>query len=187
MKWLSFIFTYILSLLDLSLTPNRLGDSPLLASHLSRSLQNFKFHLISRNFNLNQHEKCQSLSCVQLFVTPWTVSCQAPLSMGFFRQEYWSRLPFPPPGYPPDPGIKPGSLALQADSLPPEPPGKPWNHHMWLYWVGGIRNGSWGESETWTIRNDGGAEMTRSQAQAGGTAHLRKRHFILRKFFWILF
>ena len=50
-------------------------------------------------------------------VTPWTVARQAPLSMGFPRQEYWSGFPCPPPGDFPDPGIKPGSLALQADSL----------------------------------------------------------------------
>ena len=52
------------------------------------------------------------------FVTPWTVSRQAPLSMEFSRQEYWCGLPFPPPGDLPNPGIKPGSPALQADSLP---------------------------------------------------------------------
>ena len=63
-------------------------------------------------------------SHIQLFVTPWTVTCQAPLSMGFFRQEYWSGLPCPPPGDLPDPGIKPGSPALQSDSLPSKPPGK---------------------------------------------------------------
>ena len=60
----------------------------------------------------------QLLSPVQLFATPWTV--QAPLSMGFPRQEYWSRLPFPPPGDLPHPGIEPLSLAspaLQVDSL----------------------------------------------------------------------
>ena len=45
-------------------------------------------------------------SYVQLSVTPWTVACQAPLSKGFFRQEYWSGLPYPPPGEFPDPGIK---------------------------------------------------------------------------------
>jgi len=50
-------------------------------------------------------------------VTPWTVACQAPLSIGFSRQEYWSGLPFPSPGDLPHPGIKPGSLALQADDL----------------------------------------------------------------------
>ena len=52
--------------------------------------------------------------------TSWTVACQAPLSMGFSRQEYWSGLPFPSPGDLPSPGIKPGSPALQADSLPTE-------------------------------------------------------------------
>ena len=61
----------------------------------------------------------------QLPVTPWTVAYQAPLSIGFFRQEYWSGLPFPSPGDLPDPGIKPGSLALEADALTSEPPGKP--------------------------------------------------------------
>ena len=55
------------------------------------------------------------------FATPWTVVHQAPLSMGFSRQEYWSGLPCPPPGDLPNPGIKPESPvspALQADSLP---------------------------------------------------------------------
>ena len=58
-------------------------------------------------------------SCLTL-VTPWTVVFQAPLSMGFSRQEYWSGLPFPFPGDLLDPEIKPGSPALQADSLPTE-------------------------------------------------------------------
>ena len=61
------------------------------------------------------------LSHVQLFASPWTVVCQAPLSMKFSRQEYWSGFPFPPPGDLPDPGIKPTALvfpAWQADSLP---------------------------------------------------------------------
>ena len=61
-----------------------------------------------------------SLSHVQLFVTPWTVACQAPLPMGSSRQEYWSRLPFPSPGDLPNPEIEPGSPALQTDSLPTE-------------------------------------------------------------------
>ena len=52
-----------------------------------------------------------------ILATPWTVACQAPLSMGFSRQEYWSGLPFPPPGDLPNPGTKPGSPVLQADSL----------------------------------------------------------------------
>ena len=58
-------------------------------------------------------------SCPTL-VTPWTVAQQAPLSIGFSRQEYWSGLPFPPLGHLPDPGIKPRSPALQAGSLPTE-------------------------------------------------------------------
>ena len=57
-------------------------------------------------------------SCFQLFVTPWTVAHQAPLSMEFSRQEYWSGLPFPPSGDLPNQGIKPVSPVLQADSLP---------------------------------------------------------------------
>ena len=57
----------------------------------------------------------KSLSRVWLFVTPWTVAYQAPLSMGFSRQEYWSGLPFPSPGDLPNPGVKPRSPALQAD------------------------------------------------------------------------
>ena len=60
----------------------------------------------------------KSLSCVQLFATPWTVAHQAPPSMEFSRQQYWSGLPFPSPGYLPDPGIEPMSLAWQVDSLP---------------------------------------------------------------------
>ena len=72
------------------------------------------------------HYLCaQSLSRVRLFATPRTIICQAPLSMGFSRQEYWSRLPCPPPGDLPNPGIKPRSPTLQADSLLSEAPGKP--------------------------------------------------------------
>ena len=73
----------------------------------------------------------QWLSHVRLFTTPWTVAHQAPLSMGFPRQDYWSGLPFPPPGDLPKPGIKPESpvsSALQADSLPAEPSEK-------LHWL----------------------------------------------------
>ena len=56
-------------------------------------------------------------SSVRLFVTPWTVAHQVPLSMGLSRQQHWSGLPCPPPGDLLDPGIKPRSPALQADSL----------------------------------------------------------------------
>ena len=64
------------------------------------------------------------LSCVS-FVTPWSVVRQAPLSMGFFGQEYWSGLPFPSPGDLPDPGIEPASPAFTGGFFTTEPPGKP--------------------------------------------------------------
>ena len=64
-------------------------------------------------------------SCVQLFATLGTVACQAPLSVGFSRQEYWSGLPRPPLSDLPNPGIEPRSPILQGDSLPSQPPGIP--------------------------------------------------------------
>ena len=62
------------------------------------------------------HHVCMlsHFSCVRLFATLWTVACQAPLSMGFFRQEYWSGLLCPPPGDLPDPEIEPMSLKFPA-------------------------------------------------------------------------
>ena len=66
--------------------------------------------------------KWKLLSCVQLLVTPWTVACQAPLSMEFPRQEYWCGEPFPSTGDLPNPEIESRSPSLQADSLPSEPP-----------------------------------------------------------------
>ena len=72
----------------------------------------------------NSGSEVKSLSRIQLFVTPWSVAQQAPLSMGFFRQEYWSGLPFPPSGDLPDPGVEPAfpvSPSVQEDSLPAEP------------------------------------------------------------------
>ena len=76
-------------------------------------------------------------SCVWL-MTPWTVAHQAPLYMKFPRQEYWSRLPFPSSGDLPNLGIEPRSSALQADSLPSEPPRKPYvqaqyTHAIFIY------------------------------------------------------
>ena len=68
--------------------------------------------------------KVKSLSRVRL-CDPWTVAHQAPPSMGFSRQEYWSGLPFPSPGDLPNPGIEPRSPTLQADALTSAPPGKP--------------------------------------------------------------
>ena len=84
------------------------------------------------SFNYLEHSvlhyawgEVKSLSRALLFAIPWTVAHQAPLSMGFSRQKYWSGLPFPSPGDLPDPGIKPRSPALEADALTSEPPGKP--------------------------------------------------------------
>ena len=76
----------------------------------------------------------QSLSHVQL-CDPWTVAQHAPLSMEFSRQEYWSGLPFPSPGDLSNAGIEPGFPAMQADSLPPEPPGLITSclFHTWWY------------------------------------------------------
>ena len=78
-------------------------------------LQNSSITLTSKLLN----------GCHVGILQPWTVACQAPLSMGISRQEYWSGLPFPSLGDLPDSGIEPGSPALQADSLPTELQGKP--------------------------------------------------------------
>ena len=75
------------------------------------------------------------LSRVQLFVTPWTSANQAPLSMGFSRQEYWSGLPFPPPGDLPNTGIKPTSPespALARGFFTTEPPGNKRKQYLFL-------------------------------------------------------
>ena len=71
---------------------------------------------------------CKVASVVSDSATPWTIARQAPLSMGFSRQEYWNELPCPPPGDLPNPGIEPRSPVLQADSLPAELPAEPLNH-----------------------------------------------------------
>ena len=61
---------------------------------------------------------CSVASCVQLFLILWMLTCQAPLLMGFSREKYWNRLPYPPPGNLPNPGLEAASPALQADSSP---------------------------------------------------------------------
>ena len=82
--------------------------------------------------------------------TPWTVAHQAPLSMGFPKQEYWGGLPFPSPGDLPDPGIKPRSPALQADSLPTKLWGKPQRKNMerYFFW-----NNSYLDTSQLTLKN----------------------------------
>ena len=74
---------------------------------------------------IEKEKKVKPLSHVRLFASPWTVAYQAPPSMGFSRQEYWSGLPLPSPGGLPNPEIQFGSPALQADAVPSEPPRKP--------------------------------------------------------------
>ena len=86
---------------------------------------NVHIHYIYNMYIILHRCVCQSLSHARLLATPWTVAHQAPLSMKFSRQRYWSGLPFPSPGDLPNPGIKPGCPALQADSLPTELQGKP--------------------------------------------------------------
>ena len=88
-------------------------------------LWNSKFKGMQHETWYVQGSSARSLRCLCASVTqscptlcdPWTVAHQAPLSMGFSRQEYWSGLPLPTPGDLPDPGIEPRSPALQADSL----------------------------------------------------------------------
>ena len=91
---------------------------------------NFSFrvkkHIVNLHVEIIYSLYCsQSLSGVQLFVTPWTVAHQAPLSAGFHRQEYWSEWPFSTSGDLPDPGTKPGSPVLAGRFFTTEPPGKP--------------------------------------------------------------
>ena len=88
-------------------------ELPDLAKENTKYSVTFEFHI----------SECESQSCPTV-VTPWMVTCQAPLSMGFSRQEYWSGLPFPSKGDLPDQGIEPGSPALQVDSLLSESQGK---------------------------------------------------------------
>ena len=79
------------------------------------------------SFNSKSQVKVLVTQSCLIFCNPWAIAHQAPLSVRFPRQEYWSGLPFPSPADLPDPGIEPMSPAkeLQADSLPSEPPGKP--------------------------------------------------------------
>ena len=90
-----------------------------------RLLHSLNKTLCLRLYDLPSPFSTHVLSCVQLFATPWTVAHQAPPSVEFSRQEYWSGLPCPPPGNHPNPGIEPRSPTLQLDSLPSEQSGKP--------------------------------------------------------------
>ena len=107
---------------NLDLFLNKQWDSiPVLKTVIENTLIGHRPDIKSAQSDLISEVK--SLSCVQLFATPWTVAHQAPPSMEFSRQQYWSGLPFPSPGYLPDPGIEPRSPTLQADTLLSEPLG----------------------------------------------------------------
>ena len=84
-----------------------------------------RMYSVKMQISYGKERKVKSFSHVPLCATPWTVAHQAPPSMGFSRQEYWSGLPFLSPEDLTDPGIELRSPILQADALPPEPPGKP--------------------------------------------------------------
>ena len=119
-------------------TPSELESTGL---QLTLSTTKANIHSQGRNRDADIENKCvadkrgegytgrPALTCIHTidwpFATPWTLAPQAPLSMGFSRQEYWSRSPCPSPGDLPDPGMELGSPALQADSLPSEPQGSP--------------------------------------------------------------
>ena len=101
----------------------------------------FPFRLSTNSFSYNTATPTMKKVKVKLlvaqlcptFCNPMTIACQAPLSMGFSKQKYWSELPLHSPGYLPGPGIQPGSSALQVDSLLSEAPGKPNSHHIMAY------------------------------------------------------
>ena len=98
--------------------------------------------------------KVKSLSHVWLFATPWTIAHQVPLTMGFFRQEYWSALPFPTPGDLLDPGfnaVSPSSPALTCRFFTTAPPGKPLYRHY--------------KAKAGCAKLRGGAEWKRTKAQ----------------------
>ena len=100
--------------------------SPASSKSLPSVLSHILLHHVLYQFPISPRLMEYSLSRVQLFATPWTyVACQASLSMGFSRQEYWSGLPFPSPGDLRNPGIEPGSPTSEVDALTSEPPGKP--------------------------------------------------------------
>ena len=109
-----------------------IGKQTICLSKRNTQIRNTKISLCRNLFILfsKERKKVQGLvalvsGLVQRFETPWTAARQAPLSMEFSRQEFWSGLPFPSPGDLPDPGIEPGSPTLQADSVPTELPGRP--------------------------------------------------------------
>ena len=124
-------------------------------------------------------EWVKSLSRAQLFATPWTAAHQAPQSIEFSRQEYWSGLPFSSPGDLPNPGIEPRPPALQAEALLSEPLGKPIAYECWYSdffpWITDVVNGFWsGESSPEYLQfSDFLAQLVRTEPPA--VLHLQPR------------
>ena len=101
------------------------GNNPLKFDEINLFSSSHKFIALHIDLNTPEHElKVKLLSCVWLFPTPWTTVYQAPASVEFSKQEYWTELPFPPPEDLPDSVVELRSSTLQADALPSEPPGK---------------------------------------------------------------
>ena len=105
----------------------RMGKKkPLNVKSEMKQAQQYQVGKLTENFEKVKEENKNLKIHVLLFATPWDyITCQAPLSMGFSRQGYWSGLPFPSPGDLPNRGMKLRSPKLQADSLPSVPPQKP--------------------------------------------------------------
>ena len=99
-------------------SPRVLGQPVLELTNTPVKRKKSRFPGLNPNLLIQTFWPVKSLSSVRLFVTPWTVAYQAPQSMEFSRQEYWSGLPFPSPGHLPNLGIKPGSPTPLADALP---------------------------------------------------------------------
>ena len=99
------------------------SQDPVTRVHTGQIIMSICTKLQSKEHVIEALVCAKLLRCVQIFVTPWTVAHQAPLSMGFYRQGYWGRK-IPSPGDLPNPGMEPRSPALQADALTSEPPGK---------------------------------------------------------------
>ena len=111
------------------------------------------------------------------------LSHQAPLSMGFSKQEYWNELPFPTPVDLPNPGTEPGSLTLQADSLPSEPPGKPNKGSSWEWkqlWLKIGNQSGVGPHHSWTAWPSANLwSLWSPQGYLGIFQRLQIRHLIL--------
>ena len=115
----------ILLCLELFSKPSFISISKSSLKGRKKNQQKHSSHPGAPSFQIKEKWKCWLFSHVGLFVTPWATAHQAPPSMGFSKEEYWSGLPFPSLGDLLNPGIDLRSPALQADSLPAEPPGKP--------------------------------------------------------------